>query len=88
MINVLLCRSERDSVFGDNPFTNRMILWGVGVEIALILVIVYTPIGHAVLGTAPLPLAVWLFMIPFALLMLLAEELRKLIVRRVAVKHC
>jgi magnesium-transporting ATPase (P-type) len=88
VVNVFLCRSERETVFRENPFTNRMILWGVGVEIALILAIVYTPIGHAVFGTAPLPLAVWLFMIPFALLMLLAEELRKLIVRRVTVKNC
>jgi sodium/potassium-transporting ATPase subunit alpha len=86
VVNVFLCRSERDTVFGENPFSNRMILWGVASEIILILVIVYTPIGHAVFGTAPLPFPVWLFMLPFALLMLLAEELRKLIVRRAAVK--
>jgi magnesium-transporting ATPase (P-type) len=86
VVNVFLCRSERDTVFGENPFSNRMILWGVATEITLILVIVYTPLGQAVFGTAPLPFSVWLFMLPFALLMLLAEELRKLIVRRVAVK--
>jgi magnesium-transporting ATPase (P-type) len=86
VVNMFLCRSERDTVFGENPFSNRMILWGVATEIVLILVIVYTPIGHAVFGTAPLPFSVWLFMLPFALLMLLAEELRKLIVRRMAVK--
>jgi calcium-translocating P-type ATPase len=80
--NVFLCRSERETVFRENPFVNRMILWGVGTEVGLVLVIVYTSVGQSVLGTASLPPDVWLFILPFALLMLLAEELRKLIVRR------
>lgn len=86
VVNIFLCRSEQGTLFGENPFSNRMILWGVATEIVLILVIVYTPIGHAIFGTAPLSVTVWLFMLPFALLMLLAEELRKLIVRRAAVR--
>lgn len=84
VVNVFLCRSERESVFTGNPFANRLILWGVLTEIALILSVVYTAPGQALFATAPLPAAVWLFMLPFALLMLAAEEGRKAIVRRAA----
>src|SRR5512144_3384014 len=41
VVNVFLCRSERETVFRESPFSNRMILWGVATEIVLILVIVY-----------------------------------------------
>ena len=54
-------------------------------EILLILSIDYTPWGNALFGTAPIPLAVWLFIIPFALGMLALEELRKWISRKFAV---
>ena len=47
----------------------------------LILLIAYTPSGNALFGTAPIPLSVWLFIIPFALGMLALEELRKWFVR-------
>ena len=48
----------------------------------MILAIVYTPAGNWLFGTAPLAGAVWLLMLPFALLMLVAEELRKAVARR------
>jgi hypothetical protein len=54
----------------------------VVLEIALILLIDYTPWGNLILGTAPIPGEVWLFVIPFAAGMLALEELRKWIVRR------
>jgi calcium-translocating P-type ATPase len=87
VVNVFLCRSEREFVFADNAFANRLILWGVLTEIALILGVVYTAPGQALFATAPLPGAVWLFMLPFALLMLVAEELRKGMIRRAADKR-
>ena len=37
--------------------------------------------GQAVFGTAPIDLAAWLAVVPFALTMLIAEEGRKAIVR-------
>ena len=60
---------------------NKLILAGIAVEIALILLIDYTPWGNAVLGTAPISLAVWLFIVPFAFGMLALEEQRKWFVR-------
>ena len=80
--NVFLCRSRRESVFKFSLFQNPLMLWGILVEVFLILVIDYTPWGHAVFGTAGIPLRVWLFLVPFPLGMLLLEEFRKALVRK------
>jgi cation transport ATPase-like protein len=70
------------SVFSRRIFSNRLILWGVGLEIVSVFLIGYTPWGNLALGTAAPPLELWVFIIPFALGMLVLEELRKWVVRR------
>jgi calcium-translocating P-type ATPase len=80
--NVFLCRSPRLSILTLGPFGNRLILAGILVEIAIILLIVYTDLGNALFGTAPVTAEVWRFAIPFALAMLVMEEGRKWLVRR------
>ena len=80
--NVFLCRSPRLSIFTLGPLSNRLILVGVLAEVAIILLIVYTPLGNALFGTAPLPSELWLLPVPFAFGILVLEEARKLIVRR------
>ncbi len=80
--NLFLCRSERESGFGRRPFANRLILLGLAAEIALILAIDYTSPGNRLFGTAPIPIEVWLFVVPFAAVMLALEELRKRLARR------
>jgi magnesium-transporting ATPase (P-type) len=82
IVNVYLCRSSVRSAFSTRFFGNRLIVGGVVLEIALILLIDYTPWGNLILSTAPVPGEVWLFVIPFAAGMLVLEELRKWIVRR------
>jgi len=77
IVNVFLCKTPERSVFGARLFDNRIILWGIAVEIILILAIDYTAWGNIVFGTRPIALEVWLFILPFALAMLLLEELRK-----------
>ena len=79
IVNVFLCKTPGRSVFSGQLFDNRIILWGIALEIALVLVIVYTTWGNLIFGTAPLSLEVWLFVLPLALGMLLLEELRKFI---------
>ena len=79
--NVFLCRSAREPFFARGLFSNKLILAGVASEIALIALIDYTPWGNALFGTAPIPMAVWLFIIPFAMAMVAIEELRKWLVR-------
>jgi sodium/potassium-transporting ATPase subunit alpha len=81
MVNVFLCRSRRGSVFTQPLLSNRLLLTGVAAEFLLILLIDYTWAGHTVFGTAPIPLAAWLAVVPFAVTMLMAEEARKAIVR-------
>ena len=83
VVNVFLCRSSTRSVFATGLRGNPLILWGVALETGLILLIVYTPWGQAVFGTAPVAMSTWLFMLPLALAMILLEEMRKQFARRV-----
>jgi magnesium-transporting ATPase (P-type) len=81
VVNVFLCRDERQSVFALTLRSNPLLLGAIAAEILLILAIVYTPLGQSLFGTAPLSISTWLFMLPFALVMATLEEMRKAIVR-------
>ena len=81
IVNVFLCRSSTRSVFSTGFLGNPLILCGVATELALLLMINYTPWGNALLGTAGIGASVWLFIIPFGAVMLILEELRKWIMR-------
>jgi calcium-translocating P-type ATPase len=80
--NLFLCRSEREPAFAAGLRGNPLILLGIATELALIALIVYTPWGNTLFGTAPLGAAVWLFALPFAAVMFAAEETRKWLARR------
>lgn len=82
IVNVFLCRSAVQSVLSTAISGNRLILWGVVLEIGLLLLIGYTPWGNFLLGTAAVPAGFWLFILPFAVGMLILEELRKWFTRR------
>ncbi len=80
--NVFACRSSRDSVFRPGFFANRLIFIGIVFEVLLALFIIYHAWGNRIFSIAPLPLHIWLVLVPFALLLLVAEEVRKFIVRK------
>jgi sodium/potassium-transporting ATPase subunit alpha len=82
IVNVFLCRSSVRSVFSTGLANNRLIVWGVGLELALLLLINYTTLGNAILDTAPVPAGLWVFVIPMAAGMFVLEEARKWLVRR------
>jgi sodium/potassium-transporting ATPase subunit alpha len=82
VVNVFLCRHPSLTAFSRNHRFNSMILWGIVFELLLLMFIVYTPWGNALFGTAPLAAEVWLFIVPFGAGMLLIEEARKAVVRR------
>jgi len=63
-------RANVRSVTSTRIFDNRLILWGVGLEIVLLLAINYTAFGNFILGTTPVPGRLWLFMVPFAVAVL------------------
>jgi sodium/potassium-transporting ATPase subunit alpha len=79
--NVFACRSARESVFRLGLFSNPLIFVGITVELIFQAFIVYHPIGNRIFATAPLPLTIWVILIPFALFLFAAEELRKSISR-------
>ena len=79
--NVFLCGSDRQPFFARGLFSNKLILAGIASEITLFALINYTPRGNALFDTAPIPLGVWLFIIPLALAMFVIGEMRKWLVR-------
>ena len=80
--NLFLCRSDRESAFRFGLLGNRLILVGIAVELVAVVLIDYTAPGQLLLGTGEVPVSVWLFVVPFALGMVLLEEIRKWLVRR------
>jgi magnesium-transporting ATPase (P-type) len=82
VVNVFLCRHPRTSAFEFGLRGNPLLIWGIAIEIALVLAIAYTPWGNLVFGTAPIAAQVWLFIVPFAVAMLVLEEGRKALARR------
>ena len=72
-------QSTGRSLFIAPLLDNHLILWGIALEIVLLLLINYTSSGNHVFGTVPLALETMLMLLPFALAMLLLEELRKFI---------
>ncbi len=80
--NLFLCRSARESVFRFGLLDNRLIPVGIGVELVAVLLIVYTGPGQLLFGTGAVPASAWPFVAPFAIGMVLLEEIRKWVVRR------
>ncbi len=81
IVNVFLCRSSIRSSLSTGIGGNRWILAGVALELVLLGLMAYTPLGNAMFATAAPPASVWLCILPFALLMWLLEESRKAWVR-------
>ncbi|KAF0146187.1 MAG: Ca2+-transporting ATPase [Nitrospirae bacterium] len=79
--NVFACRSSREPILSIGFFSNKLIFIGIAFEIGLQLFIVYHPWGNAIFATSPIAAQMWLVLIPFAVLLFAAEELRKFLAR-------
>jgi len=55
----LNARSETESIFSIGLFTNKWLLFGVGIAVALQIAAVESPVGQALLGTTGLSLRDW-----------------------------
>ncbi|MGE8176783.1 cation-translocating P-type ATPase [Pseudomonas fluorescens] len=77
IVNVFMCRSASRSCLQTGLRGNRLIMLGVLLEVLLILLFAYTSWGNRLLGTAPVSGQVWVFLIPFALALIVLEEFRK-----------
>ena len=82
VVNIFLCRHPSRPAFSIG--FNGMIAYGIAFELVLLALIDYTPWGNRLFGTAPMGADVWLYILFFMPLMLLMEELRKFVVRRMS----
>jgi magnesium-transporting ATPase (P-type) len=75
-------RTERVSLLTIGVLTNPLLLGGIGFELAFTALVVYLPVGHALLGTAPLDATTLLLIAPFPLVVWGVDELYRATLRR------
>ena len=82
--NVFACRTERESTLKVGLLSNRLVLVGIVVELTLLVLFIQTPLLQRVFGVSPIHPYGWAVLLIFPCLLFLAEEGRKLLVRRSA----
>lgn len=80
--DVIICRTRRQSLLTVGVFSNRLVLFGIAAELILLGFIAYVPAFNTFFGTAPLEAWHLLLSVPFALIILLGDEMRRVFVRR------
>jgi magnesium-transporting ATPase (P-type) len=80
--NLFAQRSDEVSLLRTGLGRNPLLWWGILSEVVVILLLVYTPFGHAVVGTDPFPAVGWLWLLLGIPLLPMVDELRKWLVRR------
>jgi magnesium-transporting ATPase (P-type) len=80
--NAFACRSGHQASWRLGFGSNRLLLIGIVVEIALLLLLVYAPPLQSLFGLAPLGIGHWLLLAAFGPLLLVCEEGRKAVWRR------
>ena len=80
--DVLICRTRRQSILTVGIFANKLVLLGVVSELILLALIAYVPLMNTFFGTAPLELWQLSLSIPFAITIIIADEIRRVFVRR------
>ena len=80
--DVIICRTRTQSLFTVGVWSNRLVLFGIGFELLFLACINYVPAFNTFFGTAPLTLGQLLLSVPFALAILVGDELRRVLVRR------
>jgi P-type Ca2+ transporter type 2C len=79
---VMGCRTDRTSIFRIGFFTNRLVLWGIAVELTLLVTLIYVPFLQPVFNTAPIGPREWVYLFAWTPVIFLLDELRKAILRR------
>jgi sodium/potassium-transporting ATPase subunit alpha len=82
VVNVFACRDPEHSMFHFPLRSNPLLLHGIVAEVALLGLIVWTPVGQAAFGTAPPPPIAWAAMAALAVAFGCLEELRKAVLRK------
>ena len=79
--NVFASRTDRMSIIKKGFLTNRLIVTGIIVELVLLALLLYVPVLNKVFNTAPIGLKEWGFLLIWAPLILILDEIRKMILR-------
>jgi P-type Ca2+ transporter type 2C len=79
--NAFACKTNFESVFKVGFFKNKLLLWGILTEVALVNILIYVPHLNKAFNNAPIGITDWLILIAFIPSVLIAEELRKLILK-------
>lgn len=80
--NVLACRTSKQSIFKTSLKTNKWIIFGIVSQLSILSFLVYVPPMQEIFGTTALGFADWVFLLALAGIVVLAEEIRKVFVRR------
>ena len=75
-------RTDRASLRSVGVLSNRLLLWGIGFELALAALLIYAPPCQELLSTAALTPGMLLIIAPFPFIVWGADELRRWLVRR------
>lgn len=81
--NVWNVRSEKKSIFSENPFNNMWLFGGTILAILLHLFAIYAPFMQKILHTTGLSLKEWGIILLISLSVVVVEEIRKFVYRRI-----
>ena len=76
-------RTDRASLRSVGVFSNRLLLAGIAMELALTAAIIYVPLLQQLLSTAALPPHLLVITLPFPFIVWGADELRRYFMRRI-----
>ncbi len=80
--NVFTSRTRRQSILTKGIFSNRMVLLGIASELLILAFIIFNPFANLIFNTAAISMKYILIAVPFALLLLGIDELRKYAIRK------
>ena len=80
--NVFASRTGTQSVFSVGLLKNRLVLLGIASELFILALIIWNPFANLIFNTAPIELRYMLLSVPFAVLLLGVDELRKYLLRK------
>ena len=75
-------RTDRASLRSIGVTSNRLLLWGIALELVLAALMIYAPPFQALLGTAALPLRTVAIVVPFPFIVWGADEIRRWLIGR------
>ena len=84
--NAFAQRTNRESVFRVGFFSNKYLLWGIAAELVIINILVYVQPFQRVFEHGPLGPWDWAFLLALTPLLLIADEIRKYLMRRRAAR--